>query len=83
MCPEQSFRQATGRRFAAFANNIIPAAQINSVAGSSVVLSLAECRRGNKAAWFHKQPTSRIHFTDNRQYTGRIDYSLSSTQQFL
>jgi hypothetical protein len=71
----------------AFANNIIPAAQINPVATAALSFyplpNAAGAVNTSGLGFTSNYVTNSILTTNNRQYTGRFDYNLSSTQQFF
>ncbi|MCM3873498.1 MAG: TonB-dependent receptor [Pyrinomonadaceae bacterium] len=62
----------------AFANNVIPTSMINPVAKAALSYYPLPNASGT-----NNYIANSILTTDNRQYTGRIDYNISSTRQFF
>lgn len=71
----------------AFADNIIPAVQINAVGKAAVgyypLPNAAGVRNANGLGFSNNYVANTLATTDNHQFTARIDYHLSATQQFF
>ncbi len=71
----------------AFADNIIPAALINSVgkaaAGYYPLPNAAGVKNANGLGFSNNYVANTLATTDNYQITARIDYNLSASQQFF
>ncbi|MBL8190715.1 MAG: carboxypeptidase regulatory-like domain-containing protein, partial [Acidobacteria bacterium] len=71
----------------AFADNIIPAAQINPVGKAAVAYyplpNSAGVRNANGLGFSNNYIANTLATTDNHQFTARIDYHLSATQQLF
>ncbi len=71
----------------AFADNIIPAAQINPVGKTAVAYyplpNAAGIRNANGLGFSNNYIANALATTDSRQFTARIDYHLSPAQQLF
>ncbi len=71
----------------AFSNNVISTALINPVARAAMnyypLPNVAGARNPSGLGFTGNYVANSILSTDNRQYTGRIDYNYSTTQQFF
>lgn len=71
----------------AFADNIIPAAQINAVGKAAAsyypLPNAAGVRNANGLGFSNNYLANTLATTDSRQFTARLDYHLSATQQLF
>lgn len=71
----------------AFADNIIPAAQINAVGKAAVgyypLPNAIGVRNANGLGFSNNYVANTLATTDNHQFTARIDYHMSATQQLF
>ena len=71
----------------AFADNLIPASQINAVGKAAAAYyplpNAAGIRNANGLGFSNNYLSNTLATTDSRQFTARIDYHLSATQQLF